>query len=237
MVVEADPCSASDADLLVEMQSLGALLAQLQFERQHLSAALTERLQVECNRVSSMTRTVKQGKRSSSDEEDTSPQEQRRRKPGGEAAYRSLSGGSGGFETRSCVLLPQGTMTISEDDLDEIVDARGDSCLDAELDDLGPPTYRSCSAGGALDDEELFEDLGDPTASTAAAAATDLVQEATGLLDPSRDAAHVDLGALRSAVAALDALVKQQASAALPEAELEGALTAILNRLGGLAVR
>lgn len=192
--------NAADAALLAEMENLGALLAQLQFERQNLSAALSEKLQAECNRVGKMTRVLQQGKRRSDDDDDDPNAHRARRRAEDEdclnkagavdckVTYRSAA--TEGFPTSQ-------TGVVADDELDAIVDSQ---CM-APGDELQQemPTYRSCS--GSME-EELLDELYDEVEGTPA------------------------LAAVREAVKSLGALVEKQASLQ-GEAALEEALESL----------
>jgi hypothetical protein len=219
MVVEPEPSESEHATLIAEMQTLQSMLQSLQFERQNLSAALSERLEIECNRAKSMTRVLQQGKRSSGEEEEDLP-----RKVRGDGSSGSTADANGPLQYRS-VDLGFSAMhcgVVVNDELDEIFD---ESC-GSPFDDIGngPPTYRSVSASDALADYDDSEYDGTLEFGLYGGfEAEEVAATAKGLLDPSLDPAQVDLRALRAAVATLSELVKQKA--ALQEEELNAALS------------
>ena len=219
MVVEPEPSESEHATLIAEMQTLQSMLQSLQFERQNLSAALSERLEIECNRAKSMTRVLQQGKRSSGEEEVDLP-----RKVRGDGSSGSTADANGPLQYRS-VDLGFSAMhcgVVVNDELDEIFD---ESC-GSPFDDIGngPPTYRSVSASDALADYDDSEYDGTLEFGLYGGfEAEEVAATAKGLLDPSLDPAQVDLRALRAAVATLSELVKQKA--ALQEEELNAALS------------
>jgi len=222
MVVEdAEPCESEQATLLTEMQALQSMLAALQVERQSLSAALSERLQVECNRAKSVTRVLKHGKRSSDDE----PQPVRK-------APGSVSPEGGGPSVaepavyRSSDLSMMGAQRgaeLADDELEDVVEATCDMSYDDEL-HHGTPTYRSCPNASLADyDNDECDEQWEATVCDGLVQADAMSETVRGLLDPSLDPSQVDLGALRALVAKLGALVEQ--GVAMQEEELSSALS------------
>lgn len=235
MVVEdAEPCDSEQATLLAEMQALQSMLAALQVERQSLSAALSERLQVECNRAKSMTRVLKHGKRSSDHEPPPVRKAPGSVSPDGggssaaaePAVYRSSDLG---------LMSAQRGAELADGELEEVVDSTCEMTYDDDL-HHGPPTYRSCSNGALADyDDAEWDEQWDPTACDGPVQADAFQAEVRGLLDPSLDPSQVDISALRELVAKLGALVEQ--GVAMHEEELSKTLSQLskMNVLSGHA--